>query len=318
MRRGFALAAAGGGVVLAALGLVPVRHRVTVEAHPRNPVTRVRVESRSLLNAVRPSWGLSITGVPSWSDGASGFFLWAADHPQHLQVQAWPGFRQDLTLARTTGMNAAELREEGDRYAFRTWFVALLEQQLEGPSPAWEPAQRDCAGLLRFAFREALAPHTPAWRERVAFTTGAPGQDPSPAFAKEWRAGFPTPDGPQPFARGLYLRRLACDPAGRDLQLARPGDLIFFARGGAHAQPEHAMAFVRSDVDGAPMLIYHTGPEGSGTTQKPGEVRRVRLDDLLHHPDPDFRPLPENPAFLGLYRLQPLAGGAPVAFNPRS
>ena len=134
-----------------------MRHRVIVEAHPRNPVAHVRVESRSLLNAVRPGWGLGLAGVPSWSDGASGFFLWAADHPQQLQVHAWPDFRQDLTLARTTGMNAAGLREEGDREAFRTWFVALLEQQLEGPSPAWEPAQRDCAGLLRFAFREALA-----------------------------------------------------------------------------------------------------------------------------------------------------------------
>lgn len=316
MKLGFALAAAG-CVVLAALGLVPVRHRVTIEAHPGNPVTRVRVESRSLLNAVRPGWGLSLTGAPSWSDGASGFYLLGLDQPQQLQVRAWPRFRQDLTLARSTGMNAAELREEGDREAFRTWFVALLEQQLEGPSPAWEPAQRDCAGLLRFAFREALAPHTQAWRERVAFTTGAPGQDPSPGFAQGWRAGFPTPEGPQPFARGLYLRRLACDPVGRDLQLARPGDLVFFARGGAHAQPDHAMAFVRPDVDGMPMLLYHTGPEGSGSLRQPGELRRVRLDDLLHHPDPDFRPLPENPAFLGLYRWRLLAGGAPDAFNPR-
>jgi hypothetical protein len=106
-------------------------------------------------------------------------------------------------------------------------------------------------------------------------------------------------------------------PAGRDLQLARPGDLIFFARGGAHAQPDHAMAFVRPDVDGAPMLLYHTGPEGSGATRKPGEVRRVRLDDLLHHPDPDFRPLPENPAFLGLYSWQLLADDSPDAFKLR-
>jgi hypothetical protein len=317
MKHSPALVAAGCGLLLAGLGLVPVRHRVTVEAHPGNPVTRVRVESRSLLAIQRPGWGLALTGAPSWSDGEAGFYLLGVDRPQQLQVRAWPGFRQSLTLARTTGMTPAGLREEGDREAFRTWFVALLEQQLEGPSPAWEPAQRDCAGLLRFAFREALAPHTQAWRERVAFTTGAPGQDPSPTFARGWRAGFPTPEGPQPFARGLFLRRLACVPAGRDLQLARPGDLIFFARGGAHAQPDHAMAFVRPDVDGAPMLLYHTGPEGSGTTQKPGEVRRVRLDDLLHHPDPDFRPLPENPAFLGLYSWQLLADDSPDAFKLR-
>jgi len=159
-----ALVAAGCGLVLAGLGLVPVRHCVTVEAHPGNPVTRIRVESRSLLAIQRPGWGLALTGAPSWSDGEAGFYLLGVDRPQPLQVRAWPGFRQDLTLARTTGMTPAGLREEGDREAFRTWFVALLEQQLEGPSPAWEPAQRDCAGLLRFAFREALATHTQAWQ----------------------------------------------------------------------------------------------------------------------------------------------------------
>lgn len=65
------------------------------------------------------------------------------------------------------------------------------------------------------------------------------------------------------------------------------------------------------------MLLYHTGPDGSAGTD-PGEVRRVRLDDLMHHPEPDFRPLPENPAFLGLYRWHLLAEGAPEPSTPRS
>jgi uncharacterized protein YfaT (DUF1175 family) len=66
------------------------------------------------------------------------------------------------------------------------------------------------------------------------------------------------------------------------------------------------MAFVRPDTDGQPVLLYHTGPEGSGATRSEGEVRRVRLDELLHHPNPDFRPLPENPAFLGVFRWKVL------------
>jgi hypothetical protein len=44
--------------------------------------------------------------------------------------------------------------------------------------------------------------------------------------------------------------------------------------------------------------VYHTGPIGAG----PGEVRRVALDDLLHHPDIRWRPIPENSNFLGVYR----------------
>ncbi|HJV48330.1 MAG TPA: DUF1175 family protein [Geothrix sp.] len=302
------MGAASAALVLAACAaLVPVRHRAMVECDPANPIRHIRVESRSLLGLRRAGWGVSLSGASTWGDVKAGYFL-ETSGPATITVRAWPAFRQSLSVPASGASLRVALSEEGDREAFRTWFVALLEQQLEAPSPAWEAAQRDCAGLLRFAFREALVPHTETWREHVAFTTGAPGQDPSPGFARDWRGGFPTPEGPQPFAKGAYLRRLSCVSLGRDLQLARPGDLIFFARGGARAQPDHVMAFVRPDVDGAPVLLYHTGPEGSGATSLPGEVRRVRLDDLLHHPDPDFRPLPENPAFLGLYRWRLLAG----------
>ncbi len=311
------LAAAAVAAVLACAALVPLRHRVVVEADAANPVLHVRVESRSLLGLRRAGWGVALAGPPSWG-GVGGDFYVTADHPVEATITAWPRFRQALSIAGSPTRMKANLGEEGDREAFRTWFVALLEQQLEGPSPAWEPAQRDCAGLLRFAFQEALAVHTLAWRQRTAYTDGLPGRDPSASFALGWRRGFPTPAGPQPFAKGAYLRRLACVALGRDLQLARPGDLLFFARGGAHAQPDHAMAFVRPDVDGAPMLLYHTGPEGSGASHLPGELRRVRLDDLLHHPEPDFRPLPENPAFLGLYRWQLLADGTAEPSSPRS
>jgi hypothetical protein len=31
-------------------------------------------------------------------------------------------------------------------------------------------------------------------------------------------------------------------------------------------------------------------------------MRRVLLADLLHHPDPRWRPTPSNPNFLGVYR----------------
>jgi uncharacterized protein YfaT (DUF1175 family) len=216
-------------------------------------------------------------------------------------------------LEPTEVQGPVNLPNQGDREAFRTWFVAILEQQLDGPSPAWEPAQRDCAGLLRFAFREAWGPHTETWRDRTGFRAASVASDPSAPFAGPWRFSFPTPEGWRPFAKGVFLRTYACDPIGRDLLEAQPGDLIFFARGGAHPEPDHVMAFVRPEADGQPVLLYHTGPEGSGATWREGEVRRVRLDDLLHHPDPQFRPQPENPAFVGLYRWKVLTGGQGVA-----
>jgi len=292
------------GLLAVAWGaLAPMHTRVRVESSPGNPVQRILLESRSPLGLRRYAWKGKVEGAPVWGNDREGFFL-APTEVVKVQVEAWPQFKEIITLNPISGSGEIALREQGDREAFRAWFVEILEQQLDGLSPLWEPAQRDCAGLLRFAFREAWGPHTEAWRDRVGFHGSPAASEPSLALGGPWRRAFPTPEGWQPFAKGAYLRRLACEPLGRELAEARPGDLIFFARGGAHATPDHAMAFVRPDVDGQPMLIYHTGPEGSGGA---GEVRRVRLDELNHHPDPEFRPLPENPSFLGVFRWKILA-----------
>jgi uncharacterized protein YfaT (DUF1175 family) len=45
-------------------------------------------------------------------------------------------------------------------------------------------------------------------------------------------------------------------------------------------------------------VVYHTGPDGKW----PGEIRRVTLSSLVHHPDPRWRPLARNQNFLGVYR----------------
>lgn len=307
MRAGRLLAAAGAALAAAALLLVPVRHRVRLEQDPGNPIQHLVVESRSLLGLARPGWGVRVTGDPGvWGGAREGFFLSPAA-PERVRVKAWPGFVRFLDLPASPLALELSPVDQGDRDAWRRWFVAILEQQLDGPSPAWQPPQRDCAGLLRFAFREAFGPHNDAWRDRTGFAGGPVCSDPSPRLGGPWTRAFPTPEGWRPFARGVFLRRLACVPLGRDVAAAQPGDLVFFARGGARDMPDHAMAFVRPAADGQPMLLYDTGPEGTGATREEGEVRRVRLDDLMHHPDPEFRPTPENPAFLGLYRWKILA-----------
>src|SRR5262245_31208595 len=59
--------------------------------------------------------------------------------------------------------DAAELRSSDDRDNFRRWFVHIAEMQFYKPSGAWNEDQRDCAGLVRFAWREALRSHDRAW-----------------------------------------------------------------------------------------------------------------------------------------------------------
>jgi uncharacterized protein len=304
---------AGGAVLLAvAAALVPVHHRGWIEHSEGNPVQHIVLESRSLLGLKRNAWSVQVAGAEVWGGAKEGYFL-SPTATTHVVISAWPGYRQSFDVTPIQEGKQATLLGQGDRDEFRTWFVALLEQQLEDISPAWEPAQRDCAGLLRFAFHEAWGPHTQAWRERTGFPASPVAGDPSSVLAGPWRSAFPTPEGWKPFAKGAFLRTYACVPLGKDLSEAQPGDLIFFARGGTHPEPDHAMAFVRPDMDGQPVLLYHTGPEGSGLTRKDGEIRRVRLDELMHHPDAEFRPLPENPAFLGLYRWKVLCNGYELA-----
>jgi uncharacterized protein len=270
------------------------------------------LESRSFLGFRRPAWGAKVitkNGSDVWGSGWEGFFL-APQKSVDVEVRAWPGFRQSLSIAPLKSDTNVSLLGEGDRDAFRTWFVAILEQQLDRPSPAWEGAQRDCAGLMRFAFHEAWGPHTEAWRDRMGFPNSPVASDPNPALAGPWRNAFPTPEGWNPFAKGSILRTQSCILLGRDVAEARPGDLVFFTRVGVHSQPDHVMAFVRPDSDGQPVLLYNTGPENSGASAKEGEMRRVRLDELMHHPDPEFRPLPENPAFLGVFRWKVLCSAS--------
>jgi uncharacterized protein YfaT (DUF1175 family) len=45
-------------------------------------------------------------------------------------------------------------------------------------------------------------------------------------------------------------------------------------------------------------VVYHTGPDRGHA----GEIRRLRLKDLLRYPDPRWRPVEGNPVFLGAYR----------------
>jgi uncharacterized protein YfaT (DUF1175 family) len=158
--------------------------------------------------------------------------------------------------------------------------------QLERIDPAWSEAQRDCAGLVRFAYRTA-------WRRL----------DPARAAAGPFRAAT---GGPAHFADAATLLAgsfvlLGRDPAARDR--LRSGDLVAFAREEEDGAPvHHLMLVVRPDdpARGPALVVYHPGEPGAA-------VRSGRLDDLLRDAPHGWRPVPENPLFLGYYRLKDFA-----------
>ena len=51
-------------------------------------------------------------------------------------------------------------------------------------------------------------------------------------------------------------------------------------------------------------VVYHTGPTGNDK----GIVKRLSIAELMNYPDPRWRPVASNPAFLGVYRWNILRG----------
>lgn len=214
--------------------------------------------------------------------------------------------------------DAAELHTHNDRENFRRWFTGIAEQQFYEPSKEWNAEQRDCAGLVRFAWREALRRHDRRWLARM----GAPYE----AFAPDVRAYtleggllgerlFRTSFGSfresdlkdatfAEFADARTLKNFNVEFVGRDRREARPGDLVFFHQPWAQRYPYHVMIFLgpaRAEADGAAdWIVYHTG---TSVTDR-GEVRKLRLAVLDHHPDRRWRPVEHNRNFLGFYRLK--------------
>ncbi|MGC2209042.1 MAG: DUF1175 family protein [Candidatus Korobacteraceae bacterium] len=211
------------------------------------------------------------------------------------------------------------LSESADADAFRRWFAFLAESQFFTPSKT-SGEIGDCAALVRFASREALHHHTGQWAAELnlprlpSIPEIRQYQYPhTPVGAAMFRtragayAASDLHDGTfMEFADADSVRRFNMHFVSRRVGDARMGDVLFF-RQDSQQSPYHAMIFLeRSQLDGGnePLVVYHTGPVG----HHPGEIRRPSLRELLVYPDVRWRPLPENRAFLGVYRWNILRG----------
>lgn len=208
-----------------------------------------------------------------------------------------------LVLALTLSSAAAQVRltDASDRAALRAWFVLLADAQFYRSTPD----VTDCAALVRHALREAFRPHTPEWLRQAALPTMQVHADVrvKPPLVDGGGLGLFRVSSGEPaayaeFADAKTLIGLNARPLGRDLAALRPGDLLYFHQP-SQKSPDHLMVFVgRSSFerDGEDWLVYHTG-------DAPGEVRKVRLTDLLKHPASRWRPISGNPNFVGVFRL---------------
>ncbi|HEX8457370.1 MAG TPA: DUF1175 family protein [Pyrinomonadaceae bacterium] len=213
----------------------------------------------------------------------------------------------------------AELSSYGDRENFRRWFTAVAETQFYEPSKQWNAEQRDCAGLVRFSWREALRTHDRPWLRRMggAYESVAPDvraytlERGSPLGARLFRTragAFQetdlTDETFSDFADARTLKEFNAEFVSRDRRRAEPGDLLFFHQPWAQRYPYHVMIFLgaaREAGEGASdWVVYHTGTSADDR----GTIKKVRLAVLDEHPDRRWRPVETNRNFLGFYRLR--------------
>ncbi|MFP2962665.1 DUF1175 family protein [Myxococcus sp. 1LA] len=154
--------------------------------------------------------------------------------------------------------------------------------QVRKQDAAWHPDQRDCAGLIRFAFRSAykqVAPErlsTPLWRD---------GRGRASDFA----------DAEVLLQQNFQL--LGRDDATREA--LRTGDVLAFRQEQDAGPIFHLMLVVRpEDRAHAPArVVYHPGEKGAA-------VRTGVLQDLATEAPLEWRPVPQNASFLGFFRFK--------------
>jgi len=206
-----------------------------------------------------------------------------------LALLGWPLLRA-VAAQPVVRLNAAQSR------AFRDWFCAIVQDQaVRAPTPRW--THRDCAGLVRFAAREAFAAHDAKWFKAMGWPTTRPWPpevQPEGAQVQLGKVWHQTDGSRDAFVSALALVQNNTRLLGKSAQAIQSGDLLFFDQGAE----QHLMVWTGRSV------TYHTG---SDPTPDDNGLRITRLDVLMQHPDTRWRPVADNPNFAGWFRFVFLA-----------
>ncbi|MCU0701445.1 MAG: DUF1175 domain-containing protein [Myxococcaceae bacterium] len=144
----------------------------------------------------------------------------------------------------------------------------------------WQPEQRDCAGLVRFSLRQAYRRVDPSRLERPLFTART---------------------GPTDFADAETLLGFSFVGLTKDVSAAtvRTGDVLAFRQPRESGDVFHLMLVVApaDRAHGEVHVVYHPG-------EKDAPVRAGRLSELTRDAPGEWRPVPQNPSFLGVFRFK--------------
>lgn len=197
----------------------------------------------------------------------------------------------------------AELHSEGERTAFQRWFVRIAEAQFRKTNYGWNKDERDCSGLVRFAYREAQKRHDSAWFKKNGITIDKNLPDIMRFFypnvpviknkifkIKHGPAEDQSTFGVYADAKTLMLLNTAF--ISRDIRDSQPGDLLFFYDSENFKSPYHTIIVTKNDLQEI-ILLYHTGDRQG--------IKRVNVQYL--NAIRKFSPNPWNKNFLGVFRF---------------
>ena len=245
-----------------------------------------------------------------FDDRGEHLFFKSTGVPGDMRFEGPGGSKLDLTFYKI-GIDidedgfpdAAELETEDDRNAFREWFVRVAESQFLRRNASWNAAERDCAGLIRYSYREALKAHDNAWLSRSGLVLDKNIPDVRkfhypdvPVLGENiFRTRAGQADDPgcfSAFADAETLARFNTKSVSRSLIDAKKGDILFFRIEAKGKVQFHSM-IVAESYGGSAMLIYHTG--------RNDVIKRVDAGYLRG--SGAFDPDPRNERFLGVFRF---------------
>lgn len=194
--------------------------------------------------------------------------------------------------------DSAELRTESDRQAFRDWFIRISLSQYLKENSSWNLKERDCSGLIRFAYKESLKAHTQDWQARTGILLDKNLPDVRefnyPDIPYIGKNLFRTGEGKfGEFADAESLEKFHTYFVSKELESGLAGDILFFRSDRGVGTNFHSMIQVEGGSKN-PQLLYHTGSDRGIKLIRAKELERSVL----------FSPEKNNRNFLGVYRFR--------------
>jgi uncharacterized protein len=180
-------------------------------------------------------------------------------------------------LVLATLVAAQSFCRDGRDVAVRARVAELAVAQLKAPDARWQPAQQDCAGLVRFAYTQAL-------RDVAAVSVNTP----------IWSNGAGVR---VPFADAETLVQHSFTRLGRTASVrrkVRSGDVLAFRHVDDDGTAVWHLMLAIVAAPGQIAVVYHTGDSGLG-------MRSGTLAAFEAAAPREWQATTENPHFLGFF-----------------